>query len=304
MSCSVPVLLLSFNRPEKTAQVLNQIRLAAPPRIYAHCDGPRLHVEGETARVAEVQRVILEKTGGINVKTLFREENLGLKAGVYGAIDWFFSQEEYGIILEDDCHPDLSLFRFCEELLLYYKDDPQIMHIGCSNISEQHLKTNPSSYVISRTPFIWGWATWRRAWQKMDLNLKDLENVEPRFPFGRLWINAASQKYLLAKFWDTKTGKNQTWDYQWFYSILVNNGLCIVPCINLVQNTGIGEEGATNTTKDNERARKAARAMQFPLAHPASKNIDHRLEQRFFYDSQKSRFRLWIWVILRAFGLR
>ncbi len=304
MACSVPVLLLSFNRPEKTAQVLEQIKLAAPPRIYAHCDGPRAQVAGEAERVAEVRRIIVEKTAGLPLKTLFRENNFGLKSGVSGAIDWFFSQEEYGIILEDDCMPDPTLFRFCEELLLRYKDDPEVMHIGCSNISEPYLDGRKESYVFSKFPFIWGWASWRRAWNKMDIEVQELDKFEPRLPFGRFWIIASAQRYLRAKFQDTKTGKNKTWDYQWFYSILNNNGLCIVPSINLVQNTGIGEAEATNTTKDNELARRAAQSMHFPMVHPASKDIDLKLEQQFFYDSQKSRFRLWIWSILKAAGLR
>lgn len=304
MACSVPVLLLSFNRPEKTAEVLAQIKRAAPLRVYAHCDGPRPHVHEEDDRVAAVRRIILEYSTELDIKTLFRETNFGLRAGVSGAIDWFFEQEEYGIILEDDCLPDLSAFRFCEELLLRYKDDPDVMHIGCSNISEPYLANRVESYVWSNLPFIWGWASWRRAWEKMDIEVPGLETYEPRWPFGRSWINAASQRYLLAKFWDTKTGKNKTWDYQWFYSILKNNGLCIVPRVNLVQNTGIGEEGATNTTKDNELARRAAQAMQFPLRHPESKQIHLYLEQQFFYDSQKSRFRLWLWTLLNALGLR
>ena len=30
------------------------------------------------------------------------------------AISWFFEQEERGIILEDDCVPNLDFFTFCE----------------------------------------------------------------------------------------------------------------------------------------------------------------------------------------------
>lgn len=304
MACSVPVLLLSFNRPEKTARVLDQIRAAAPIRVYAHCDGPRKHVPGEAERVDEVRRLIREKTAGLELHTLFREQNSGIKYGVYGAISWFFDHEPYGIILEDDCLPDPSMFRFCEELLKTYLDDERVMHIGCSNLSEAQMDDVESSYVFSRFSFIWGWASWRRAWQKMDFDMSDLEHFTGRHPFGADWINAGSQAYLRAKFEDTQTGKNTTWDYQWFYSILISNGICVVPKINLVQNIGIGELGATNTTGNNQLARREARALHFPMRAPKTKSIDSRLEQQFFYDSQKSRYRLWIWSMLRFLGLR
>ncbi len=278
--------------------------MAAPTRIYAHCDGPRSQVPGESERVAEVRRIIRDKAAGFELHTLFREANYGLRDGVYDAINWFFRQETRGIILEDDCLPDISMFRFCEELLLKYQDDDAVMHIGCSNLSESVLAGSDSSYMFSRFSFIWGWATWRRAWEKIDFAISDLDNYTGRYPFGHPWISAGSQAYLRAKFQDTRMGKNRTWDYQWFYSILINNGLCIVPKTNLVQNIGIGEAGATNTTGNNVLARKAAGALRFPMHHPKTKSVDPRLEQQFFYDSQKGRFRLWIWSMLRFFGLR
>ena len=304
MPCSVPVLLLAFNRPEKTIKVLEQIRKAAPVKVYAHCDGPRGHVPDDIPKTAEVKRLIQEQLGHLGVKTLFREKNIGLRQGIFGAINWFFEQEEYGIILEDDCVPDISAFQFCEELLLRYRDDPQIMHIGCSNLAEEYTQNRSDDYLFSRFSFIWGWATWRRAWQAMTINLDGLETFERNGGLKRFVSDYKSQAYMRAKFEATRTGKNNTWDYAWFYSILKNNGLCIVPRINLVQNIGVGEADATNTTASNQNARKQAQAMNFPISHPAERVVDPKLEQLFFYYSQKSRFQLRLWYLLHVIGLR
>lgn len=304
MPCSVPVLLLAFNRPEKTLKVLEQIRLAEPAKVYAHCDGPRSRVAEDLQKTEEVRRLIQEQLGSLGVKTLFRETNMGLRQGVCDALNWFFDQEEYGIILEDDCVPDPSLFQFCEELLIRYRDDPQIMHIGCSNLAAGYLKGTTDDYVFSRFSFVWGWASWRRAWQAMSINLDRLDEFERNGGLKRFLPDIMAQTYMHTKFQATKKGENNSWAYAWFYSILKNNGLCIVPRTNLVQNVGVGESDATNTTTFNKNARKGAQPMHFPISHPKEKSVDPKLEKLFFYTSQKSRFRLRLWYLLHVLGLR
>jgi hypothetical protein len=109
---------------------------------------------------------------------------------------------------------------------------------------------------------------------------------------------------MLDKFHVTKARQNNSWAYAWFFSILKNKGLCIVPKVNLVQNTGVGEPGATHTKGANEKARLRARSISFPLIHPAERKLDPVLEQLYFYVSQKGKLRLWIWYILKRLGWR
>ena len=162
---NTPILFLVFNRPQHTRLALERIRLARPPRLYVHCDGARSQVAGELEKVEKVRAMIREGIDwDCSVKTLYRDENQGLRQGVFGAINWFFEAEPFGIVLEDDCVPDLSFFPFCEEILEYYKDDEQVMHIGCSNLAEHFTEGLPASYVFSRFSFVWGWAGWRWRW--------------------------------------------------------------------------------------------------------------------------------------------
>ncbi len=303
--CQVAVLFLNFNRPEHTAKVLERIRAARPPRLYLHCDGPRSDRPGEVEQVTKVREIL---QSGVDwpceVHTLFRESNLGLREGVFDAINWFFRAEPYGIVLEDDCVPDVSLFRYCEELLLRYADDPQIMHIGCSNLIEEHTQNRPESYVFSRFSLVWGWASWRRAWEKMKINLDDLAEFEAAGDIKKLVPNSLAQTYMLHKFHVTQRRENNSWAYAWFYTILKNNGLCIVPKVNLVQNVGVGEAAATHTTGQNDRAKRRANALTFPLNHPVNHLPDPLLEQQLFYATQKGRARLWLWFVLYLFGRR
>lgn len=298
-------MLFAFNRPDHIKQVIQQLRLAAPTRLYLHCDGPRPHRPEDAAKVAAVRQVFsTEIDWPCEVKTLFREENWGLRRSLYDALNWFFQQEESGIFLEDDCVPDLSMFPFCAELLDKYRDDTEIMHIGCTNWIEERTKHLPESYVFTQFPLVTGWATWRRAWQKMSLELAGLDEFEQSGGISRLVRNRMGQVYVLDKFRTTQQGKNHSWAYAWNYSILKNKGLCIVSKVNLIQNIGFGEPDATNTKSLNKDGIRPASSLSFPLIHPQQRTPDPELEKAFFYVSQKGKYRLWLWFLLKKLGLR
>ncbi len=304
MICHTPVLFLVFNRPEQTRSVLDRIRVVQPPRLYIHCDGPRTDHPDDAVKVAQVRAILEQEIDwACRVQTLYRDSNFGLRAGVFDALNWFFIAEPQGIILEDDCVPDLSLFPYCETLLEHYATDSQIMHIGCSNLAEFFCKDQHSSYIFSRFSFVWGWASWRRAWQQMSLELEGLSDFEQSKTIENLIDDPLAQAYMLDKFQVTQRHENKSWAYSWFYSILNNNGLCIVPKVNLVQNVGVGMEDATNTTGRNIEARRMAKSLQLPLVHPDKRQPDIFLEQHFFYTSQKTRFRLWLWTWRKKLGL-
>jgi hypothetical protein len=302
--CSTPVLILLFNRPEHTAAVLDRLRLVRPAQVYVHCDGPRTNVPGEALKVEQVRAQMANIDWPCEIQTRFRTENAGLRAGVSDALNWFFEAVEKGIVLEDDCLPDPSFFPFCEELLERYATEEQVLHIGGSNVAEPLTHELPSSYFFSQFSFVWGWASWRRAWAKMSLDLEGFDAFQSENRIQSLSKNPMAQAYMLDKFRATKARENNSWAYAWAYSVLKNNGLSIVPSLNLVQNTGIGEAGATHTKESNKLAKLRASSMAFPLRHPDQIERPKGLDQEIFYLSQKGRFRLTLWFLLQKFGLR
>ena len=121
------ILFLVFNRLDTTKKVFKAIRQAKPPRLYIAADGARANKKGECKNVQLVRDYIMQNVDwDCDVKTLFRDKNLGCKYAVGGAITWFFETEEQGIILEDDCLPSQSFFWYCEELLDRYKEDKSL----------------------------------------------------------------------------------------------------------------------------------------------------------------------------------
>ena len=302
--CTTPILLLLFNRPKHTEAVLNRLRQVQPTQIFVHCDGPRVSSPGEAEKVAAVRAELQKIDWPCEVKTLFREQNAGLRAGVSGALNWFFEAVEQGIVLEDDCLPDPSFFPFCETMLARYAHDEQVMHIGGSNVAEALTRSLPTDYFFSQFCFVWGWASWRRAWNKMSLDLDGMEAFIQNKRIRTLTTKPLAQAYMLEKFRATKARENNSWAYAWAYSVLKNNAFSIVPRVNLVQNTGIGEAGATHTKESDQKAQLRASSLSFPFKHPTRIERLVKLDEKIFYASQKSRIRLILWFILQKFGLR
>ncbi|MBK1648839.1 glycosyltransferase family 2 protein [Rhabdochromatium marinum] len=271
MPLQTAVLFLVFNRPDATAQVFAAIRKAKVPRLYVAADGPRSNRPDDAEKVAKVRKIVTAVDWSCEVKTLFRAENLGCKYAVSRGITWFFEQEEQGIILEDDCLPSQSFFWFCDQILERYKNEERIMSIAGTNIFESTLinkKTN-ESYLFSNYALMWGWATWRRAWNKYDLELSswpsykknNLPTKKPRLTF----IERLTWKRILDKTYD---GIIDTWDYQWIYSCWTGGGLTILPGVNLVRNIGFSDD-ATHTKKSYPiLSNLVEQEMSLSLRHP------------------------------------
>ena len=247
------VLFLVFNRLDTTKKVLKAIAEAKPPRLYIAADGARESKDDEAKKIKEVRDFVMSNIDWeCEVKTLFRDQNLGCKMAVSGAIDWFFENEEMGIILEDDCLPSQSFFWFCEELLLKYRDDDDIFIISGDGRSTSSIEIN-TDYSFVKYPLIWGWASWARAWNKYDIEMKQwpklkdtiLKNVSKNNATVRFWSNVFKKVY---------TNKLDTWDIQFVLTLLEFRGKCIVPKINLIKNIGFGLD-ATHTidTQSNMR---------------------------------------------------
>lgn len=249
MSFKTPILFLVFNRMDTTRQVFEKIRKIAPEKLYIASDGARKDKENEKQVVEEIRRYLLDSIDWqCEVKTLFREENLGCKYAVSGAITWFFQNEEMGIILEDDCLPTISFFRFCEECLNKYKNDERIMQVnGWTGI--ENNKISEKSYWFSKYTAIWGWASWRRAWSKYEIENK---NFEKDFIKIKENFNSTEEEtYWYKIFKEYFNNKIDTWDYPWTFTVWKNNGMAIFPKLNMIQNIGMGHIEATHTKDKN-----------------------------------------------------
>jgi len=280
---TAPVLLLVFNRPDHTAQVMEQIRQAEPPQLFVGADGPRADHPDDARRCKRAREVATRVEWDCEVRTLFRNENLGCKEAVSSAITWFFEHVDEGIILEDDCVPDPSFFPYCEYLLEKYRGDTRVSMVSGQNLLGT-WKEDESSYHFSNFGGIWGWATWSGMWDmyEIDEELKKPEHVR------RVLEGALREKLqvVLRSHGVNRalSGELESWDYQWFYARILNRTLAIAPSRNLVSNIGFGTD-ATHT-KQPERKRQKAQSLSPPFIAPKSVLPDHKYDRKFFEASR------------------
>ena len=148
-----PILLIIFRRKDVALKCLERIRKVLPTKLYIAGDGARANVVGEQESVEATRKAVLDAIDWpCEVNTLFQTENLGCSKGVITAINWLFTNEEQGIILEDDCMMQGSFFPFVEELLERYKNDERIGMIDGANYIKDIVI--PDSYGNKRMGYM------------------------------------------------------------------------------------------------------------------------------------------------------
>lgn len=272
-----PILLLVFNRPEVTRKVFQTVREIRPSQLFVAADGPRAGRADDIPKCVEVKEIVSEIDWPCELKTLYRQRNLGCKQAVSQGISWFFEHVTQGIILEDDCLPAQSFYHYCDELLNRYHDDTRITHINGNNFnSSEYLKTG-YSYHFTYFPQVWGWATWKRAWSRYDPDIKLYDQFNDSSFFLHCGCSEADFAELRKKWNNIKNNRIDTWDYQWHFINLLEGSLVISPTQNLISNIGFGKD-ATHT-HDNKSERQNMKRQEFnqPLVHPPCLFIDEKL---------------------------
>jgi hypothetical protein len=253
-SLNTPVVFIIFNRPDLTQIVFEAIRQAQPKQLFVIADGARNETE---LILCEQSRAVIERVDwNCEVFRNYSKVNLGSRKRVSSGIDWVFEQVLEAIILEDDCLPHPSFFSYCQELLAYYRDDNRIWCISGDNFQDGQWRGD-GSYYFSNYNHCWGWATWRRCWQKYDRKYSNwLKFSDGNYLKGILdseleilyWREIFQNLYNLIC-----ESKYPNWDYTWTFTCWQNHGLTALPNVNLISNLGCRSDG-TNITTDSKFA--------------------------------------------------
>jgi hypothetical protein len=263
-----PVTFIIFKRPETTERVFEAIRLAKPPKLLVIADGPREDRVGEAEKCTATRAIIDRIDWDCEVLKNYSEVNLGCAKRVSSGLNWVFDQVEEAIILEDDCLPHPTFFRFCEELLERYRYDQRIMSISGNN-DHFFQKRTEDSYYFSLYNSCWGWATWRRAWQYYDFEMKLWSEIRAEDFLLDILVNKQAARFWTKIFQSVYDGGLNTWAYRWKFACWIQNGLSIKPTVNLISNIGFGEEATHTKTRKDNRANLSSEMIAFPLKHPS-----------------------------------
>lgn len=258
-----------FNRPDTTSRVFERIRAARPRVLFVVADGPREAHPADKENCRATRRIIDEVDWKCEVLRNYSEVNMGSYKRNSSGLSWLFDNVEEAIVLEDDCVPHPTFFRFCEELLARYRNDNRIGAIGGNNFLKRPHHGH-YSYIFSKFPLLWGWAGWRRTWKLIDRKMAywpEFRKYGLRccFPDRRLrgyWDNTIFQAIYEKK-------KKPAWDYEFMLTCFMQNMLTIIPSVNLVTNIGFGDNGTNCLNPNDMAANIPCRPMEFPLVHPA-----------------------------------
>ncbi|MCL2339263.1 MAG: nucleotide-diphospho-sugar transferase [Proteobacteria bacterium] len=280
---ATPILYIVFNRLDYTEKSLAVLRELKPKKLYIAADGPRESKPGENEIVAAVRKYVSENIDWeCDVKTRFLNENQGCGKNISGAVTWFFEQEKQGIILEDDCIPDMSFFRFCAEMLERYRDDRRVYSVNGWSASQDGTARG-ADYFFQRRMHCWGWATWADRWLnkfQFDMSgysksifkyIADMPNV--RKEFEAVLENLKSDAPI------------DTWAYRWTFNIIAGRGLCVAPVKNLVSNIGITGAHYDDASDDpNLNTKTFDTYAAGLLRHPKSVKLNAAMERAVYDD--------------------
>ncbi len=298
MASKVPVAFIVFNRPATTEKVFSAIRDYAPKELFVLADAPRPGRDGEAEVCAATRQVTEMVDWPCQVHRKYRTENAGCRRSVSEGLDWVFAQVEHAVILEDDCLPDPTFFKFCGELLARYSEDPRVGMISGNNF-QRGSHPVASSYYFSRHCHIWGWATWRRSWQRFDPTMRKWPGVKETN-----WLHRLTGHRTAAFFWKRLfddsyhrlPGGLDTWDVPWTFDNWIRDSINIVPRHNLVSNIGFGA-GSTHTMKADNSSELPVTPMPFPLVHPETfdrhESADVYTDRTMFYGNGWVHWLIW-----------
>jgi len=283
-----PVVLIIFNRPNTTKIVFEKIRQYAPKTLYIIADGPRKNNKTDEVLCRET-RAVINVDWECNVAYIYSVDNLGCKKRIYSGLNEVFNQVEEAIILEDDSVPSEDFFKFTEELLDKYKDDDFISGISGNNFQQRNSNYKlDDSYYFSMFIHCAGWATWKRAWTRMDIEMKKWLAYKESVQFDELSYDKFFKFYWTEIFDATYKGEIDSWAYPFLFTSWLFNSYGIIPAVNLVSNIGY-DANATHTTQyDPLIANLKTLPLDFPLKHPASV----RQNKEFDYYTCENIFRI------------
>ena len=293
----IPVLLIFFNRPTKIAEVFEAVKNARPTRLYLYQDGVRSNRPDDILAVEKCREIVSKVDWDCTVKTMYQDKNYGCDPSEYLAQRWFFDNEEYGIVLEDDDVPSQTFFPFAKELLERYRYDNRIAII-CGMNNYDVTKEVDESYFFSKHGSIWGWASWRRfvdLWDEEYAWIQDEEKMRRVEDFCDETINF--KKVMQSVIAHKNTGRAH-YETILFAAVAMNNMLNIVPKYNMIKNIGVDEE-STHSVSDIRLLCKRTQKLflkktyeiDFPLVHPIDVSQNRRFDRKYirtpfqlFYD--------------------
>lgn len=237
-----PIAIFVYNRPDHTNLTLEALKnnyLSDQSELFIFSDGPKINcTQEQLSKILEVRKMIASKKWCNTVHIIESETNKGLASAIIEGINKIFLISDKIIVLEDDLVTSKGFIRYMNEALNIYSQDANVMHI--SGYQHPFIKLMPSTY-FTNTMNCSGWATWKRAWQKL---ITDIDFLEKKISKKNVVLIDPLNYRICEQLKANKKGTNSTWAVKWYCTIILNNGLCLNPKTSLIKNIGFDNSGS------------------------------------------------------------
>lgn len=251
-----PIVLFVYNRPDhtkKTLDALSQNELAKDSILYVFCDGTKSNSsQNQIEKINETREVVKKQERNFKEVIITEQtQNLGLADSILNGVSKIITKYGKIIVLEDDIVTSKGFLRFMNESLEIYEYEEKVMHISGYMFPAdlENAVPNDEQTFFYRATSCWGWATWQRAWQKMNTDteflLSELQSKKMINEFDLDGTHKFSKHLEL-----NISKKIKTWAVKWYASVFLEKGLCLHPKYSLVQNIGTDNTG-DNSPKTN-----------------------------------------------------
>lgn len=236
-----PIALFAFNRPKhlaRTVASLSANRLAADSDLWVFCDGPRRPDDDPLVR--EVREVAAGITGFASVRLVERAANAGLAASVMAGVTQLCDSAGRAIVIEDDLVLSPYFLDFVNQGLDRFADHEQAMQV--TGYMFPGVSSGLPESFFTRLPSSWGWGTWQRAWQTMDVDAESLlRRIRARNLGRSMDLDCASGYLNMLRV--QVAGQLDSWAIRWYASMLLTGGLALRPARSLARNAGMDGSG-------------------------------------------------------------
>lgn len=268
MADRIPVLLITFNRPEHTKRTIEALRVQQPPLVYVFQDGARKGNERDAVACPAVREVVEKEINwGCDLHTHFSEENRGCRDAIIYAISSVLKEHESAIVVEDDIITSPAFYTYMCKALNHYRNRPTVWSIsGYSDSPSRFHVPNDYDYGVFASPrqFNWGWGTWRDRWERTDWTMSYYDELM-RHPYEMQAFSRGGDD-LIPMLVHEKKGLSSAWDIQFAFAHFANNAVSIVPCVSYTENIGqdgsgthcvniLNQKSRTNQLNQNESPR-------------------------------------------------
>jgi hypothetical protein len=236
-----PVALFIFNRADhlrRTIESLKQCDEFRESRVIVFGDGPRNSDENPAV---EHTRSLARAMLGPDAEYHFRDSNAGLSRSVIDGVTDAVTRFGRVIVVEDDLEVSRNFLHFLNAALSRYDQNQEVFQVSGHMFDAPKIAERGAAVFLPFTT-TWGWATWRRAWDRFDPTAQGWE---------RLYVDEdLRRRFNLRGCYDYSTmlerqmaGLRDSWGVRWYWSVFRNGGAACFPPFPLVRNIGFDGSG-------------------------------------------------------------